>query len=90
MPWLLDQGPASLRTSELRHLPVALAMYVGHHVEGGLVGARRAYAQARAELGPHLPADQLTRAQQAFEAEGARLLQTQREVRLVLHALIAS
>ncbi len=85
--WLLDQGPADLRTSELRHLPLALATYVEHHLDGCLEGARRAYGQARTQLGPAMPADQLERAQRAFEAEGARLLQAQREVRLVLEAM---
>jgi hypothetical protein len=31
--------------------------------------------------------DQLARAQRAFESEGARLLQVQREIRLVLEVL---
>jgi len=85
--WLLDQGPAGLRTSELRHLPLALATYLEHHIEGCLVGARRAYAQARTELGESMPPDQLARAQRAFESEGARLLQVQREIRLVVEVL---
>ena len=85
--WLLDQGPADLRTSDIRHLPLALATYLAHHIEGCLEGARRAYAQARTELGPSLSADQLARAQRAFESEGARLLQVQREIRLVLEVL---
>ena len=85
--WLLDQGPADLRTSELRQLPLALATYIEHHLDGCLEAARRAYGQARTQLGPALTADQLERAQRALEAEGARLLQAQREVRLVLGAM---
>ncbi|CAB4931013.1 MAG: hypothetical protein F2840_01245 [Actinobacteria bacterium] len=85
--WLLDQGPADLRTSELRHLPLALATYLEHHIDGCLEGARRAYGQARTDLGSAMPADELARAQRALESEGARLLQVQREVRLVLVAM---
>ncbi len=87
VPWLLDQGPADLRTSDLRLMPIALAVYLQCHLEGCLAGARRAYAQARTELGADLPADELSRAQRAFEAEGARLLRAQREVGLVIEAL---
>jgi hypothetical protein len=87
--WLLDQGPADLRTSALRHLPMALATYLDHHIEGCLSGARRAYAQARTELGDMMPPDQLSRAQRAFESEGARLLHVQREIRLVVEVLRA-
>ena len=85
--WLLDRGPADLRTSQLRLRPVALAGYLAHHVDACLAGARTAYARARAELGALLEPAALTEVQQALEAEGARLLQVQREVRLVTAAL---
>ena len=52
-----------------------------------LEGTRRAYAMARVELGNALAADELTAVQAALEAEGARLLQVQREVELVEAAL---
>lgn len=85
--WLLDRGPADLRTSPLRRLPLALAAYVSHHVDASLAGARTAYARARAELGGLLEPAALAEVQRALEAEGARLLQVQREVRLVASAL---
>lgn len=84
--WLLDRGPGELRGSELRTLPRALAAYVHHHVEGSLTGARTAYSRARTEL-TGFSADELERTLRALEAEGARLLQVQREVALVLAEL---
>lgn len=85
--WLLDRGPAELRTSSLRFQPLALAVYIGHQADASLEGARAAYGRARTELGPYLDPDQLGAVQRALEAEGARLLQVQREVRLVAAAL---
>ena len=85
--WLLDRGPADLRTSPLRRVPLALAAYVWHHVDASVSGARTAYSRARADLGGLLEASALAEVQQALEAEGARLLQVQREVRLVAQAL---
>jgi hypothetical protein len=85
--WLLDRGPAELRTSPVRSLPLALARIVGHHVDACLDGTRRAYAAARVELGDVLPPDQIVVVQGALEAEGARLLMVQRQVRLVEEAL---
>lgn len=88
VPWLLDRGPAELRTSGLRLLPVALAAYVRHHIDACLGGARTAYRSARTELAG-LPADELERALSGIEAEGARLLQVQREVMLVRDELVS-
>lgn len=81
--WLLDRGPADLRTSALRRHPLALASYVGHYVDACVEGARMAYARARSELGAVLDPADLSVVQQALEAEGARLLTVQREVRMV-------
>jgi hypothetical protein len=85
--WLLDRGPAELRTSPVRTLPLALGRIVAHHVDACLDGTRRAYAKARVELGEFLPPDQLAVVQSALEAEGARLLTMRREVTLVDEAL---
>lgn len=85
--WLLDRGPGDLRTSELRLLPLALATYLEHHLQGALDGARTAYARARTDL-VALPPEEIERAQRALEAEGARLVQVLREVRLVRGALL--
>ena len=85
--WLLDRGPGELRASELRRYPLALAWYVEHHVDGALAGARSAYAQARTALAP-LGAADVEVAQRTIEAEGARLTQVLREVRLVRGALL--
>jgi hypothetical protein len=86
--WLLDRGPADLRASAIRQWPLALAHLLVRVVEAELEGARRAYASARVDLGPHLSADELSSVQAALEAEGARLLQVQREVSLVARALL--
>jgi hypothetical protein len=88
--WLLDRGPADVRSSELRHFPLALARYLSHLLEADLEGTRRAYATARVELGSVLGPDELTAVQSALEAEGARLLQVQRELGLVEQALRSS
>lgn len=85
--WLLDVGPAELRTSPVRSLPLALARIVAHHVDACLEGTRRAYATARVELGDVLPPDLIAVVQAALEAEGARLLVVQRQVRLVEDSL---
>ena len=85
--WLLDRGPADLRLSPVRSIPLALARIVSHHIASSLVGMREAYASARSELGEWLTPDQITLTQTALEAEGARLLQAQREVALVEDAL---
>jgi len=85
--WLLDRGPADLRSSALRRWPIALARYLAHVTAGDLEGTRRAYAMARVELGSVLSADELAAVQAALEIEGARLLQVQREVGLVEEAL---
>jgi len=85
--WLLDRGPGELRVSRLRAYPLALAAYLELHVQGCLGATREAYARARVELGPHLDPAGLREVQQALEAEGARLLQVQREVGLVAQAL---
>ena len=85
--WLLDRGPADLRLSPVRSIPLALARIVSHHIASSLVGMREAYASARSELGEWLTPDQISVTQSALEAEGARLLQAQREVGLVEDAL---
>ena len=81
--WLLDRGPADLRLSPVRTLPIALARIVSHHITSSLDGTRAAYAAARVELGEYLTPDQVSIVHSALEAEGARLLRTQREVALV-------
>ena len=85
--WLLDRGPADLRLSAVRGMPLALARIVSHFIDASLVGMRAAYANARTELGDWLPPDQVAATQSALEAEGAKLLQAQREVGLVEDAL---
>jgi hypothetical protein len=85
--WLLDRGPADLRTSALRSYPIALAYLVEHHCEADVQATREAYRHARAELGCHVSAAELTVIQQALEAQGARALATRREVALVREAV---
>ena len=87
--WLLDRGPAELRTSALRAQPVVLAYVIQAHTEATLVGARSAYARLRTDLGEILEPAQIDGALQALEAEGARLLQLRREVDLVVQACLA-
>lgn len=86
--WLLDRGPGDLRTTALRRHPVALAAFLVHFLDGCLVGARAAYAQARVELGPAMEPVDVAEVMRALEAEGARLVQTRREVDLVRRALL--
>jgi hypothetical protein len=85
--WLLDRGPADLRLSTIRQFPLALVRLLSHLVEAELEGTRRAYANARVELGDALDAAQISTVQAALEAEGARLLNVQRELGLVEEAL---
>lgn len=85
--WLLDRGPADLRTSAVRSMPLALARIVSHVITGELTGLRRAYATARVELGDVVAPEELGLFQEAVQAQGARLLQSQREVALVEEAL---
>ena len=90
--WLLDRGPADLRTSvlrtsPLRAYPVALAFLIEHHCEADVQATREAYRHARAELGAHVSAAELTVIQQALEAQGAQALATRREVALVREAV---
>lgn len=84
---MLDRGPADLRSSPVRGIPVALARIVAHAIDGELAGLRRAYATARVELGSTLMPEQLVLVQETLQAQGARLLQAQREVGLVEQAL---
>jgi hypothetical protein len=86
--WLLDRGPAELRGSPLRHLPIALARVVSHVTAAEIDGMRAAYASARVELSEHLTPDQIAVVQSSLEAQGARLLGVQREVALVEEALV--
>jgi hypothetical protein len=88
--WLLDRAPADLRSSPVRHLPIALVRVVAHVVAAELDGMRAAYASARVEMTGYLSADQIAVVQAALEAEGARLLGVQREVALVEGALVSS
>jgi hypothetical protein len=81
--WLLDRGPADLRMSPIRQHPIALARLVSRVVAAELDATRQAYASARVELRDYLTPDEVSVVHSALEAEGARLLQVQREVALV-------
>jgi hypothetical protein len=85
--WLLDRGPADLRVSPLRSYPLALAFVVEHHCAANVQAAREAYRHARADVGAHVSAAELTVIQQAIEAQGAHALATRREVALVREAV---
>lgn len=85
--WLLDRAPSELRVSPLRAYPLALAFFVEHHCEAAVSATREAYRHARAELGTHVSAAELTVIQQALEAQGARALAVRREVGLVREAV---
>jgi hypothetical protein len=85
--WLLDRSPIDLRSSPLRHMPLALCCVVGHSLEGTLVGIRNAYRSARTLLADQITPAELLTLQQALEAQGARLAATQREIALVEVAL---
>ncbi|MEI6360504.1 MAG: hypothetical protein WCP95_00080 [Actinomycetes bacterium] len=85
--WLLDRGPADLRLSPIKQFPLALVRLNAHLVDGQLEATRRAYANARVELCDVLDPAQISTVQSALEAEGARLLNLQRELALVEEAL---
>jgi hypothetical protein len=71
----------------VRRQPVVLAWLTEVQVEAQIQGARRAYSQARRDLGPSLGPEVVAQTLAALEAEGARLLSLQRSVRLVAEAL---
>ena len=85
--WLLDLGPADLRTSALRQYPLALALYLESYIKGALEGSRVGYSQTRTKLDGVLQAFDLEIVQQALAAEGARLVALQRELTLVVEGL---
>ncbi len=85
--WLLDQGPADLRTSPLRQYPLALALYLDSFTRGAIVGARHGYSQTRSNLDGIYQASDLETVQQALASEGARLVALQRELSLVIDGL---
>lgn len=86
--WLLDLSRAEYRRYDvLRKHPVVLAWLVEHNLDAEVSAARRAYSTARSELGDILTPQVLTDVLTALEADGAALLATQREVRLVAAAL---
>ena len=87
--WLLDRGPADLRSSGIRQWPLALAHLLVRVLEAEVEGTRKAYASARVDLSTHLTPAELASVQAALEAEGARLLHMQREVALVAQALLS-
>jgi hypothetical protein len=69
--------------SPIRQHPIALARLVSREVAAELDATRQAYAAARVELRDYLTPDEVSVVHSALEAEGARLLQVQREVTLV-------
>ena len=85
--WLLDQGPADLRTSALRQFPLALALYLEAFILGAIEGSRVGYSQTRTKLEGALQASDLEIVQQAWAAQGARLVALQREIALVVVGL---
>lgn len=86
--WLLDLSRAEYRQyAVLRKHPLVLAWLVEQNLDAQVRAARRAYSTARSELGDVLTPQVLTEVLTALEADGAALLATQREVRLVAAAL---
>lgn len=90
MGWLLDEGPACLRTSTLRLHPVVLASTVDLIVEGQIEGLRRAYSTARTDVRGTTDEPATEAILAALEATGASLLQLRREVQAVRAALTAA
>jgi hypothetical protein len=86
--WLLDVVPPDYRLHGVlvRH-PVALATLARHHLAACVEGARQGYRSARAELGKDLPPGGLAAVLAAYQAEGRRLVSTERAVDLVGRAL---
>ena len=86
--WLLDQSPSEYRGYPLlRKHPVVLAWLAEQNVRAHLEAARRAYANARAELAAGLAPEVIAEVLTTLETDGARLLAAVREVSLVHAAL---
>ena len=86
--WLLDRGPAELRTSSLRNSPLALAFVVSYVLAGSCEGARDAYRTARNDLAGLIDQPEFVVVQSGLEALGAQLAASRREVDLVSNALL--
>jgi len=86
--WLLDVVPPDYRQHGVlvRH-PVALATLARHYVTACVEGARDGYRSARAELGKDLPPGSLAAVLTAYQAEGRRLVATEKAVELIGRAL---
>lgn len=86
--WLLDRGPAGLRGfAVLRRHPRALVLVVVDHCRATVEGLRESYAGARRELVDELAPRALDEVLAALESQGARAVETVREVSLVADAL---
>ena len=86
--WLLDRGPAELRSSSLRSSPRALAFVVSHVLSGSCEGVRAAYRTARIDLADRMDPPEFAATQSGLEALGAQLMACKREVDLVANALL--
>ena len=86
--WLLDRGPAELRTSNLRNSPLALAFVVSQVLAGSCEGVRAAYRTARNDLAGRMDQPEFVAVQTGLEALGAQLTASKREVDLVSNALL--
>lgn len=87
--WLLDLCPPGYRNHAiLRHHPALLARLARHHVTAETWAARYGYSTTRAALHDHEPPT-VEAALRAYEWEGSRLAQLEREVALVERVLLA-
>ncbi|MFM1916557.1 MAG: hypothetical protein RJB01_72 [Actinomycetota bacterium] len=84
--WLLDFAPAEWRGSPIRSFPTALAWSVQQYLIGAQLAARGAYSRVRSTFGSEYPAA-TEPTLLAWEAHGAALAHTLRQVDMVRRAL---
>ena len=86
--WLFDLCPAEYRAHDvLRKHPVVLARFAAGHVHAAVEAARHGIRTARAELRELVGNDVVDAAIAAYEREGRRLVQVERQIALVDAAL---
>jgi hypothetical protein len=86
--WLLDHCPADYRGyAAWRRHPVALAWVTMRHIDAQLVAMRKAYREARVDLGEVIDPPAVQDVLASLEAEGMRLRAARRSAELVHQAM---
>lgn len=86
--WLLDHCPSDFRGyAGWRKNPVALAWVAVRHIDAQLEAMRRAYGEARVDLGDLVTTEALSEIQSDLATEGLRLRASARGAKLLYDAL---